>query len=31
MKELTTLYQTEKPHDDKIKELFKVKKGEFNG
>ena len=31
MKELITLYQTEKPHDDKIKELFKVKKGELNG
>ena len=31
MKELVALFQKEKPHDEKIKELFKTKKGELNG
>ena len=31
MKELVALFQKEKPHDEKIKELFATKKGELNG
>ena len=29
MKELVTLFQKEKPHDEKIKELFATKKRSF--